>query len=249
MPAGTENAAEITMERWNFGYGDCVSEDKDWRGEKPELKHGFGSRYSWSNCIYDNLMERIKSKCECSPLPNCNTTELWKCASEILQDPMEYTEKPNHKCMGTCQPQEYKSQINSAKIAKDPKLCENWLTKALKSQCEADSGFESQTYSGLCNQVSQAISNCPSDTSYNNGVVLQRFAKEKLVSMNFYMTNPWMKTNHAYYIMDTAKYMESIMIVLAIFFGWSFMSLPEILYYGLCSRGGGCVCNPILQNC
>mgnify|MGYP001165682825 FL=1 len=142
--------------------------------------------------------------------------------------------------------------MNSGPMSKDPKLCQNWLTKALKSKCDESSTFESSTYSGLCSQVNTAVTGCQADTpdtSYTNKATLQQFAKENLVSLNLYLDSPWMKTNYFYWIMDIGKFLEGIMITLMIYFGYSFMSLPELLYFGFCSRGGGCVCKPVMESC
>ena len=142
--------------------------------------------------------------------------------------------------------------MNSGPMSKEPKLCQNWLTQALKSKCDESSTFESSTYSGLCSQVNTAVTGCQADTpdtSYTNKATLQQFAKENLVSINLYLDSPWMKTNYFYWIMDLAKLFEGIMITLMIYFGYSFMSLPELLYFGFCSRGGGCVCKPIMESC
>ena len=79
ISSGTDNQVKVTMEGWDFMRWYCEPEDKDWTGDRTELKYGFGSRYSWSNCIYDNLVEKIKSECECDKLRECNDDTKWKC--------------------------------------------------------------------------------------------------------------------------------------------------------------------------
>ena len=245
------------MEGWDFMNWFCEpdpddKDSKNWSGERTELKHGFGSRYSWSNCIYDNLMEKIKSECDCSKLADCNDDTKWTCASKILQEPIEYTKKPQHKCTFSCKSINYEDVINSGSMSKEPQLCQNWLTKTLKSKCDESSSFESSSYSGLCSQVQSAESGCKADTpdtSYTNKAVLQKFAKEKLVSMNLYLDSPWMKTNYFHFIMNLSTFLEGIMITLMIYFGYSMMSLPELIYYTFCSRGGGCICKPVMESC
>ena len=69
------------------------------------LKHGFGARFSVSNCIYDNVMETIKSKCSCETLAKCNKTEEWECASQEFQDPYDKYLQPIHYCKESCNDQ------------------------------------------------------------------------------------------------------------------------------------------------
>ena len=71
------------------------------------LMHGFGARFSVSNCIYDNIMETIKKNCSCDTLENCtsksdNTSD---CALQEFDNPYDKYLQPKHYCKESCNDQ------------------------------------------------------------------------------------------------------------------------------------------------
>ena len=99
------------------------------------LKHGFGGRFSVSNCIYDNVMETIKSKCSCDVFSNCSNIEAkWECANREFEDPYDKYLQPLHFCKESCSDQAYTTVMDGSRISQDPKpLCGQWLEN-LKSK-------------------------------------------------------------------------------------------------------------------
>ena len=74
------------------------------------LMHGFGGRFSVSNCIYDNIMETIKNNCSCGSLSNCTMkSEIAKdCALQEFNNPYDKYLQPKHYCKESCNDQVYK---------------------------------------------------------------------------------------------------------------------------------------------
>jgi hypothetical protein len=241
IPEGTDNAVDLKIYSMRSGAW-CYGETEV---DRPKLSHGFGTRYSLNNCVYDNCMDAIKTTCNCDKLVNCSSTEQWTCASKILMDPFTKRDTPLD-CRSACETDAYEAKISSAKLMKDPKLCGNWLT-ALKAVCTSSQSTVETGYGSLCSQAN-AVS-CPADTIFTNRPVLQTFAKEKLVSMNLYSKDFYMAVHWTYFVNTFAGLVAKIGGILVVYLGFSFMSIPELLYFCFCSRGGGCICSPILKNC
>ena len=142
--------------------------------------------------------------------------------------------------------------IKSKKMMKDPKLCGiKWLN-AVKTQCDAsNTDTEGDNYSGLCSQVSTKATACGSDdaTTFIDAPVLQKYAKENIISLQFYFKQYWFKHSVTVRAYTGPELWNGIIGVLVAVFGFSLMSIPELLYYLFCGRGGGCVCRPIMKNC
>lgn len=120
----------------------------------------------------------------------------------------------------------------------------------VKELCSSNSGSIESGYTGLCNQATGvSCTTEQTETSYENREVLLKFAKENLINMQFYFKNYWMETHYAYFVKSTKDLFDGILIMLAVIFGFSLMSIPELLYYLFCGKGGGCVCGPIMKNC
>ena len=82
------------------------------------LMHGFGGRFSVSNCIYDNIMETIKNNCSCDTLENCtsksdNTSD---CALQEFDNPYDKYLQPKHYCKESCNDQVSKLNSNILEI-------------------------------------------------------------------------------------------------------------------------------------
>ena len=120
----------------------------------------------------------------------------------------------------------------------------------MKNECESNQGLIETGFSGLCSASSSlTCDDKNSAESYSGSAVVTQFAKEKLISMNFFMEKYWMEIHYTYYVTDFKRLFDGMILTLVIFFGASWMSFGELIYYGFCSRGGGCICKPILQNC
>ena len=211
------------------------------------LKNGFGSRFSTPNCIYDNVMESIKTKCKCDSLEKCNSADNWKCVSSEFSDPYDKYLEPT-QCKDACFTHFHTAEPNSMNMIKDP-MCGEWLS-VLKNQCTTNQANIESGYSGLCSASSSlTCDSANSADSYSNAPIVKQFAKDKLISMNFYMETYYMEAIYTYFVKDLKSLIDGILLNLVIFFGVSIMSFPELLYYSFCSRGGGCCCKPILQNC
>lgn len=71
------------------------------------LIHGFGGRFSVSNCIYDNIMETIKKNCSCDSLENCTSKsdQTSDCALQEFENPYDKYLQPKHYCKESCNDQ------------------------------------------------------------------------------------------------------------------------------------------------
>ena len=243
---------EVIPERNTYSLA-CYPRE-DWN-KKPKLKHGFGMDLTMTNCLYDNMMENITKKCDCKTLTECNDETKWKCASDILGDPYTYLKEPIY-CLEACNTTIYTPMIKSKKMLKEPKLCGSKWLNAVKTQCDASiSNTEGDNYSDLCSQVSTKVTACGTGTTdgdtitFSDAPILQKYAKENLISLQIYFKQYWFKHSVTVKAYTGPELWNGIIGVLVAVFGFSLMSIPELLFYLFCGRGGGCVCRPIMKNC
>ena len=249
VPKGKDGYLDIKPDRYRM-IKDCFDE-KDGANDKPKMKHNFGDGLTMSNCLYNNMMEKIIPMCECDNKDDqCNQTQ-WECASKILEDPYSYVHVDPVYCLETCNGTKYTPMMETKTLTKNPELCEKWLD-AIDNVCK-DNNNVITGYSQLCTAITSALGQCQNNnTQYpenSNGNVLGNFAKKELISMQIYFKNYWMETHFEYYVKDTAKFASDFVLTLVAFFGFSWMMIPELLYFLFCGKGGGCVCRPVLDSC
>lgn len=249
LPLGTYNDIKITMVQSKIPEGWCWF---NWT--KVEFNHGFGKkRLSMTNCLYDNMMSQIVKDCGCNKLEDCAlSATMWNCTAKILMDPYGKMKTPI-QCMEACEQYYYVPTLNSRKWAKNPPMCKKWLFTSLKQlTCSLNRTLVETGYAGLCNSATIADTACPVEEGQekweNYGTLLQ-FAKDKVVGMNLYVPEFWMEIHETSMEVPMSTLIGAILVILAVGFGFSLMSIPEMLYYAFCSRGGGCICSPIIKNC
>lgn len=242
---GKEANIKVKLDRMeNIAENFCINEKKE-----SSLKNGFGSRFSLSNCILDNVMEEIKTTCQCQSLKDCNQNQdKWNCARDQFRDPYRNYSSPI-QCMEQCKDFNYKVEgLNSMDLKQELKLCQNWFTIALKKQCLNNQSLIENGFANLCTQV-QSVNCLNENPNYDNKDILKSFVQDKMISLNVFIEDYYIATHYVYFTTSLKNLIDGILLNLVVFFGFSIMSFPELLYYAFCSRGGGCICKPILHNC
>ena len=240
---GQDVPVDIKPEKWDSLGIWCYRRDNESRNKRT---YKVGVDLTMSTCLYNNMMHNITNDCKCEELSKCNDETKWKCANGIMEDSFAFFKEPIY-CKEACNLTSYTPMMDAKPMTKDPKICDtNWLKK-IKEICGSNSASIENGYSGLCSQANAVT--CPSDDPYSGRANLQKFAKENLISLKFYFKDYWMKTSYTYFIKSTNDLFNGILLALVAIFGFSMMSIPELLYYLFCGRGGGCVCGPIMKNC
>ena len=248
VPKGTDGYLDIKPDRYRM-IKDCYDE-KDADDIKPKMKHEFGDGLTMSNCLYNNMMEKITPMCECDKVDQCSNDTKWECASKIFEDPYSYVDVDPVYCLESCNGTKYTPMMETKTLKKNPGLCENWLN-AVDKVCQDNNNLITG-YSQLCPTISLAQTQCTNNnTQYptNSNGVLGNFAKSELISMQIFFKSYWMETHFEYLVKDTATFASDFVLTLVAFFGFSWMMIPELLYFLFCGKGGGCVCRPILDSC
>ena len=106
--------------------------------------------------------------------------------------------------------------------------CQGWLTQIQRECTEDSSRFENQ-YSGTC---SEALSvSCPTEESLADNAQLRKFAKDNLISLKVHYQQYWIETHYTYYVMTTKDLIGQVSVSLAVFFGISFITLAELIFF------------------
>ena len=232
---GTDNSAAIKPSRIESGGIACYDDYHFMRGAKSEW-WWIERNYTMNNCLYNNMAHLAIKKCGCKGLKECNDQEKWKCVSKILQDPYKHLEEPVY-CLEACSRTTFEPMIGSkSNNMLKPKTCQDWLTQVQRECTEDSSRFENQ-YSGTC---SEALSvSCPSEESLADNAQLRKFAKDNLISLKVHYQQYWIETHYTYYVMTTKDLIGQVSVSLAVFFGISFITLAELIFFMFeCCTGG-----------
>ncbi len=204
-------------------------------------------RKSVSNCIHGNMKLTMKETCQCDSLTNCaKTSQDWDCARQLYRNPYDKYSKPD-QCKESCSDVSYEIKaLDLVKTNNEPQLCLSWFN-GLQEKC-ASEGL-SGIWIGLCNEV-QTIDCSQADTiNYDNKEALKLYVQSNLIGLNVFAEEYYMQVIYFFWTTKLTDLINGILLNLVVFFGFSLLSIPEILYYTFCSRGGGCVCKAVVQNC